>query len=144
MLLGDFGLSQSLWDVSETLPKERLGTHLLSWDKEDALFLSRNFSFSLMVNNPLAMQETQVRHLGQEDPLGKGESHGYRTLVGYSPRSCKESDTTERLSMNACLYIKPSFKLEGSRCHQNALPILECPGGTIIPGGHPHPQISSM
>ena len=24
-----------------------------------------------------------------------GKSHGQRTLVGYSPRSCKESDTTE-------------------------------------------------
>ena len=27
-----------------------------------------------------------------------GESHGWRSLVGYSPRGCKESDTTERLS----------------------------------------------
>ena len=26
-----------------------------------------------------------------------GESHGQRSLVGYSPCSCKESDTTERL-----------------------------------------------
>ena len=26
-----------------------------------------------------------------------GESHGQRTLAGYSPRDCKESDTTERL-----------------------------------------------
>ena len=24
-----------------------------------------------------------------------GESHGWRTLVGYSPQSCEESDTTE-------------------------------------------------
>ena len=24
-----------------------------------------------------------------------GESHGWRSLVGYSPRGCKESDTTE-------------------------------------------------
>ena len=27
-----------------------------------------------------------------------GESHGQRSLAGYSPRSCKESDTTERLT----------------------------------------------
>ena len=27
-----------------------------------------------------------------------GESHGQRSLVGYSPQSCKELDTTERLS----------------------------------------------
>ena len=26
------------------------------------------------------------------------ESHGQRSLVGYSPWGCKESDTTERLS----------------------------------------------
>ena len=26
-----------------------------------------------------------------------GESHGRRSLVGYNPRGCKESDTTERL-----------------------------------------------
>ena len=50
------------------------------------------------VKNPLAMQETQETHvqfLGQEDPLEKGmrptpvflpgESHGQRSLVGYSP-----------------------------------------------------------
>ena len=27
-----------------------------------------------------------------------GESHGQRSLAGYSPRGCKESDTTEQLS----------------------------------------------
>ena len=26
------------------------------------------------------------------------ESHGQRSLAGYSPQGCKESDTTERLS----------------------------------------------
>ena len=26
-----------------------------------------------------------------------GESHGQRSLAGYSPQGCKESDTTERL-----------------------------------------------
>ena len=54
------------------------------------------------------MQETWVQSLGQEDPLEKemepipvflpGESHGRRSLVGYSPRGRKESDTTERLN----------------------------------------------
>ena len=29
------------------------------------------------------------------------ESHGQRSLVGYSPQGCKELDTTERLSMHA-------------------------------------------
>ena len=46
----------------------------------------------------------QVRSLGQEDPLEKewqptlvflpGESHGQRSLAGYSPQGCKESDMT--------------------------------------------------
>ena len=53
------------------------------------------------------MQETKVRSLGREDPLEKemathsstlaGESHGGRSLVGYSPWGRKESDMTERL-----------------------------------------------
>ena len=34
-----------------------------------------------------------------------GESHGQRSLVGYSPWSHKESDTTERLIHIAVLYI---------------------------------------
>ena len=47
-----------------------------------------------MVKNLPAMQKTQVKPLGQEDPLDKGmqptpvslpaESHGQRSLVGYS------------------------------------------------------------
>ena len=55
------------------------------------------------------MQETQVRPLGQEDPLVKGmattpvflpgESHGQRSLAGYSPWGCKELERTERLTL---------------------------------------------
>ena len=48
-----------------------------------------------------------VRSLGREDPLEEemashsssllpGESHGQRSLVGYSPWGHKESETTER------------------------------------------------
>ena len=50
-------------------------------------------------------QETWVRSLGGENPLGEemetrssilaGTFHGQRSLVGYSPRGHKESDTTE-------------------------------------------------
>ena len=60
-----------------------------------------------IIKNLPATQEVQVQSLGWEDPLEKkmathssilaGESHGQRSLVGYSPRGCKESDTTERL-----------------------------------------------
>ena len=58
-----------------------------------------------MVKNLPAMLETQIQSLGQEDPLERewqptpvsfpGESHGQRSLVGYSPRGHKESDTME-------------------------------------------------
>ena len=50
-------------------------------------------------------QETWIRSLGREDPLEKGmathssilagESHGQRSLVGFSPRVHKELDTTD-------------------------------------------------
>ena len=48
--------------------------------------------------------ETQVRSLGWEGPLEEGmathsrilgESHGQRSLAGYSPQGCKELDTNE-------------------------------------------------
>ena len=51
----------------------------------------------------LVMQETWVRNIPwrrkrQPTPvLLSGESHGQRSLVGYSPRGLKESDTPERL-----------------------------------------------
>ena len=54
------------------------------------------------------MQETQVRSLTREDPLGypsreqlptpvflPGESHGQRSLAGYSPWGHKESGMIE-------------------------------------------------
>ena len=42
-----------------------------------------------------------------------GESHGRRSLVGYSPRGCKESDTTERLHFHFAVYnhVEGNFKL---------------------------------
>ena len=54
------------------------------------------------------MQETTVQFMGWEDPLEKGMAtlqysylenpHGQRSLEGYSPWDCQESDATERLS----------------------------------------------
>ena len=50
------------------------------------------------------MQETWVQSLSWDDPLEDematpvflpGESHGQRSLAGYSPYSCKELDMTE-------------------------------------------------
>ena len=65
------------------------------------------------VQNLLAMQVTPVHFLGPEDSPGggsgnpriflPGESHGQRSLAGYSPRGCKESDVTDRLSRPSAL-----------------------------------------
>ena len=61
-----------------------------------------------------AAQETWVPSLDQEDPLEKGmantpvflpgESHGQRSLAGYSPWGCRESDTAERLTLTHSLW----------------------------------------
>ena len=57
------------------------------------------------------MRQTWIRSLGREDPLEKemathssiltGESHGWRSLVDYSPWGRKESDRTERLHLTS-------------------------------------------
>ena len=56
------------------------------------------------------MQETQIRSLGQEDPLDKGMATHSSILAwripwteepgGLSPWGCKESDITERLTLS--------------------------------------------
>ena len=71
-----------------------------------------------MVKRLPTMWETWVQSLGQEGLLEKkwqptagflpGKSHGQRSLVGYSPWGCKESDTTERLHFSlhlSCIYL---------------------------------------
>ena len=58
---------------------------------------------------PSLLQEMQVQSLGREDPLEgqkwqptlvflPRESHGQRSLAGYSPPSGKDLDTTEQLT----------------------------------------------
>ena len=61
------------------------------------------------VKNLPAIWETKDSSLGWEDPwrreglptpvMWAGEFHGHRSLEGYHPWGCKESDTTERLSL---------------------------------------------
>ena len=61
---------------------------------------------SQMVESPLAMQETQVRSLGQEDPLEEEMATRSSILAwripwteepgGLQSRDCKELDVTER------------------------------------------------
>ena len=60
------------------------------------------------VKNPPAIQETQVRSLGQEDPLEKEMAIYTKTFAWRIPwtkeQGCKELDKTEQL--------KHSFKIE--------------------------------
>ena len=70
-----------------------------------------------MIKRLPTMQETQVQSLGWEDLLEKEmtttplflpkKSHGWRNLIGYSPRGHKESDMTEQLHFHflSCMYI---------------------------------------
>ena len=48
--------------------------------------MSLGFPSGSVVKNLPVMQETQVQSLGQVLPA---ESHGQRSLVGYSPWGCK-------------------------------------------------------
>ena len=66
------------------------------------------FSSGSVVKNLPAMPETRVRSLGQEDPMEEemathssilpGESHGLKSLVGYSSGGRKGLYMTERIS----------------------------------------------
>ena len=81
------------------------------------LLETSNHLLSLMsqrVKNLPAMQETQVRPLGGENPLEKEmamppaflpeKSHGQRSLVGYNPWGPKELDMTEHLMTKGSLF----------------------------------------
>ena len=88
----------------------------------------------------LSMQETQemqVQSLGWEDLLGEEmalptpiflprESHGQRSLTGYSPRGLKESDMTE----HACTHTHTDGNSHvtgslGQGCHGAEIAIWE-------------------
>ena len=70
-----------------------------------------------MVKNPPAMRETWVQSLGWEDPLEKGMTAYFGILAWripwteepgrrYSQGGCKESNTTERLTLLLMWSIK--------------------------------------
>ena len=101
------------------------------------------------------MQETWVRSLGGEDLLERemattpvllpGKSHGWRSLVGYSPWGRKESDTTERLHFTSLRsHLQEDLDVDGPQppgfCEQGAADrlglmlarILSLPGEFLI------------
>ena len=74
------------------------------------------FQVAQMVKNPPAMQENwaQCQGLGRSPGGGHGNpfqysclenTHGQRSLAGYSPWGCKESDMTEQLSTYMCVCV---------------------------------------
>ena len=77
------------------------------------------------------MQENKVQSLGQEDPLEKewqpnpvflpGDSHGERSLVGYSPWGRKELDMTEQLSLSSYSSKVRQLSVEFSSVTQSCL-----------------------
>ena len=72
-----------------------------------------------MVKRLPTMRGTQIQSLGQEDPLEKGMAthssipawriHRQRSLVGYSPWSHKESDTTEQLTLSLVTFTEKLY-----------------------------------
>ena len=72
---------------------------------EGGMIWENGIETCMMVKDIPAMQETQVRSLGWEDPLQReclptlvflpGEFHGQRSLEGYSPCDCKKMDTAK-------------------------------------------------
>ena len=83
------------------------------------------------VKNLLAMQETQVQSLGWEDPWRRewlpipaflpGESQGWKSPAGYSLWGCKESDTTEQLT----LYDKDKTKVHTQKCNTSTIYVFD-------------------
>ena len=75
------------------------------WKLAGSKALQRPSLLARTVKRPSAMRETQAPSLGREDPLQRkrqptlelspGRSHGWRSLVGYSPWGRKESDGTK-------------------------------------------------
>ena len=79
-----------------------------------------------MVNNPPAIQEIWVQSLGWEDPLEKGmTTHSdilawriqwTRSLAGFGPWGCNESDMTEQLTLH-CRAKEESWERDLMNAH---------------------------
>ena len=91
-----------------------------SWTRLKQLSSSSSSTTSLVAQMRKylsTMQETWVQSLSQEDHLKKGMTthpiilawkiHGQRSLAGYCPWDCKESDTTEWLTLSLSLSLDP-------------------------------------
>ena len=90
-------------DVQEQERKTEVNYSLYTWE----LVETKASPVAQRLKHLPPKWDTWVQSLRWEDPLEKemaptpvflpGETHGRRSLVGYSPRGLKESDTTEWL-----------------------------------------------
>ena len=103
-------------------------------DKKRLFTCDSFFNFFFFIN----WRITALRRAWQPTPVCMpGESHGQRSLVGYSPWGHTELDTTERLSLHACI---TALRCCDGLCHTSAqishnfypLP-LEAPPPTVLP-----------
>ena len=65
-----------------------------------------SFTGGLAITKPLFLSSIlpcRRRHWHPTPVLLPGKSHGWRSLVGYSPWGCQESDTTEQLHFHFSL-----------------------------------------
>ena len=96
-------------------------------------------------------QESQVQSLGWEDPLERawqptpvffpGESHGQRSLAGYSPWGQKESteslhDWSDLARLHSCISKVPTHWLEKEMAAHSSVLAWKIPR-TAEPGGLP-------
>ena len=92
------------------------------------------------------MKETQVRSLGQEDPLEKemathssilaGESHGQRSLAGYSPfgqRGRTRLSDCAATAIQQCSLFSYFKGLENIMIQRKKFPLKEFPMYLLLP-----------
>ena len=94
-------------ETVETVAYFIFGDSIISADGDCSHEIKDAYSLEGKLKHLPAMWETQVQSLAwkipwrrkwQPTPLfSPRESYGWRSLVGYSPRGCKESDSTEKL-----------------------------------------------
>ena len=73
-----------------------------------------------------------------------GKSHGQRSLMGYSPWGCKESDTTEWLRFHPLTWFPWFFTIVWSsyhcRCISQRSPSIHCPSAFSVLPRHQGPS----
>ena len=104
------------------------------------------FLVAQLVKNPPAMQETWVQSLGWEDTLEKGKAtHSVfwpREFHGpYSPWGCKESDTTEWLSLHFMVVLFLDFWKTPCVFHKGGTSVHFCWQCTGVPLSQNHCHI---